>query len=81
MAFPTSGYNVQAVKYFVHSTAGVSLTINGAVLTGENDAEMEELVTYLDSALASFKSSYNSGTAYTASVNKSFQGETTPAAL
>lgn len=81
MAFPTSGYNVQAVKYSINSTSGAKLSIQGAVLTGENDTEMEELVTYLDSALASFKSAYNSGTSYTVGVNKSFQGETTPAAL
>lgn len=81
MAFPTSGYNVQAVKYFISSTAGASLSINGAVLTGENEAAMEELVTYLDSALASFKSAYNSGTSYGVNVYKSFQGETTPTSL
>ncbi|MFC8423945.1 hypothetical protein ACFUN7_24220 [Streptomyces sp. NPDC057236] len=81
MAFPSSGYNVQAVKYFISSSAGASLSIVGEVLTGENDTEMEELVPYLDSALASFKSAYNSGTSYTVSVKKSFQGETTPAAL
>lgn len=81
MALPTSGYNPQAVKYLISSNAGVSLSIEGAILTGENDAEVEELVTYLDSALASFKTAYNGGTAHAAAVYKSFQGETTPAAL
>lgn len=80
MAFPTSGYNVQAVKYLIGSNAGVSLSIEGAILTGENEAEAEELVTYLDSALGSFKTAYDGGTSYTVNVYKSFQGETTPAA-
>jgi hypothetical protein len=81
MAFPTSGYNVQAAKYFISSTAGAQLSIEGLIRTGENEAQMEELLTYLDSALASFKSAYNGGTAYGVNVYKSFQGETTPAAL
>lgn len=81
MALPSSGYNPQAVKYVITSSAGVSLSVEGAIRAGENETEMEELLPYLDSALASFKSAYNSGTAYTVGVNKSFQGETTPASL
>lgn len=81
MAFPTSGYNPLTVHYLISSTGGAKLSIEGAIINGENEAEMEELLTYLDSALVSFKSSYNSGTSYTVSVYKSLQGETTPAAL
>jgi hypothetical protein len=81
MALPTSGYNAQAVKYFVSSTSGAKVRIEGAILTGENDAAMDELIPYLDSALASFKSAYNSGTSYTVGIDKSFQGETTPSSL
>lgn len=80
MALPTSGYNPQAVKYLIGSNAGVSLSIEGAILTGENGTEVEELLPYLDSALGSFKTAYDGGTSYTVNVYKSFQGETTPAA-
>lgn len=81
MALPSSGYNPHYVDYFISSDAGVSLSIRGAISTGSNETQMEELLTYLDSALASFKSAYNSGTSYTAAVNKSFQGDTTPTSL
>jgi hypothetical protein len=81
MAFPTSGYSPLTVNYLISSNAGAKLSIEGAIINGENEAEMEELLTYLDSALVSFKSSYSSGTSYTVGVNKSFNGETTPSAL
>lgn len=78
MALPTSGYNPQNVKYLIGSNAGVSLSIDGSA--EDVAAELEELLTYLDSALVSFKSAYDSGTSYTVNIYKSFQGETTPAA-
>lgn len=81
MALPTSGYNPHRVNYFISSDAGVSLSMHGVIDTGVNEAQMEELLTYLDSALASFKSAYNGGTSYTVGVDKSFQGDTTPTSL
>ncbi|MDX3314644.1 hypothetical protein P1S61_37455 [Streptomyces sp. ME08-AFT2] len=81
MALPGSGYNPHRVDYFISSDAGVSLSVQGVISTGGNETQMEELMTYLDSALASFGLAYNGGTAYTVIVNKSFAGDTTPTSV
>jgi len=79
MAFPTSGYNPQTVHYLISSSAGVQLSIDGSV--AESPTEAEELLSYLDTALAGFKTAYDGGTSYTVAVTKSFGGSTTPAAV
>lgn len=81
MALPTNGYNPHRVEYFIGSDAGVTLTMQGTINTGANEAAMEELLTYLDSALSSFKTDYEANTVYTATINKSFNGDTTPTSI
>lgn len=79
MAFPTSGYNPQTVHYLINSSAGFQLSIDGSV--AESPTEAEELLSYLETALADFETAYELGTVYTVSVTKAFGGSTTPAAI
>lgn len=79
MSFPTTGYNPAAVTYFIGTTADASLSITAALLN--SPAATEELLGYLETALSSFRTAYEGGTEYTLTMNKSFEGQTTPVNL
>ena len=76
MAVPTSGYSGQTAHYLIASSAGFQFSIDVGLT--EAPVEAEELLPFLDAALAEFQSAYAAGTAHTAAVTKVFTGSTTP---
>ena len=76
MALPTDGYSAQTAHYLIASSAGFQFSIDVGLT--EAPVEAEELLLFLDAALAQFQSAYSAGTAHTADVTRVFVGSTAP---
>lgn len=71
MSFPTSGYSATEVRYSFNVNNGISFNLG---ISLDYPTEIEAMLPYLESALADFKSNYQTGESTTVTIYKTING-------